>query len=437
MRHELPSTSLLIFGATGDLSRRYLLPALSEICESSEIRTQLKIVGLSRQDVKPKDILPAGTSNLAGQFEVFQMDYTRADQYHMLKQKIKSLASEQVIFYFAVPPDAVPAIIENLGKTGLNHKSAKLLLEKPFGTDLASAKKLIRQTAKHFTEEQVYRIDHYLAKTVAQNNSVFLSSNALFRQVWNKDFIEYIEIVVAEKIGLEKRAAFYEQTGALRDIVQSHLVQLAVLTLMDPCSDPFELGDLPARRLAALRDINVTPDFKKTIFRAQYEDYRKDVGNPKSRTETFVALQLVSKNPRWRGVPIYMATGKNLDQRLTQIRVSFKKTSAAQANTLILRIQPREGIELDLWVKKPGYQKELDKKTLSFSFEQNFDRLPDAYEQVLVDAIRSDHSLFAGSGEVVESWRILQPVLDYWRQEEPVPATYKPGSSIEQILENT
>jgi glucose-6-phosphate 1-dehydrogenase len=437
MRHELPSTSLLIFGATGDLSRRYLLPALSEICESSEIRTQLKIVGLSRQDVKPKDILPAGTSNLAGQFEVFQMDYTRADQYHILKQKIKSLASEQVIFYFAVPPDAVPAIIENLGKAGLNHKSAKLLLEKPFGTDLASAKKLIRQTAKHFTEEQVYRIDHYLAKTVAQNNSVFLSSNALFRQVWNKDFIEYIEIVVAEKIGLEKRAAFYEQTGALRDIVQSHLVQLAVLTLMDPCSDPFELGDLPARRLAALRDINVTPDFKKTIFRAQYEDYRKDVGNPKSRTETFVALQLVSKNPRWRGVPIYMATGKNLDQRLTQIRVSFKKTSAAQANTLILRIQPREGIELDLWVKKPGYQKELDKKTLSFSFEQNFDRLPDAYEQVLVDAIRSDHSLFAGSGEVVESWRILQPVLDYWRQEEPVPATYKPGSSIEQILENT
>jgi glucose-6-phosphate 1-dehydrogenase len=437
MSQSLPSTLLVIFGVSGDLSKRYLLPAMAEICQSSDIRAHMKILGVSRRQISKDEVLSNQTAGLAGQFSTLQFDYSEAAEYQKLKDYLKEHPAKQVIFYFAVPPDAVPAMIENLGKAGLNHKSAKLLLEKPFGTDLASAKGLISQTAKHFSEEQVYRIDHYLAKTVAQNNSVFLSSNALFRRVWNKDFIEYIEIVVAEKIGLERRAAFYEQTGALRDIVQSHLLQLAALTLMDSSPDPFELGDLPKRRLAALKGLNVSPDFKKSVFRAQYQGYKADVGNPKSRTETFVALQLASMDPRWQGVPVYMATGKNLDQRLTQIRVNFKKTSAAQANTLILRIQPREGIELDLWVKKPGYQKELDKKTLSFSFEQSFDRLPDAYEQVLVDAIRSDHSLFAGSGEVVESWRILQPVIDYWQSDKTKIPEYKPGSSIELILQNT
>jgi len=434
---SLPSTLLVIFGVSGDLSKRYLLPAMAEICRSSDIRAHLKILGVSRRDIAGEDILTEATADLASQFATLRMDYSRLEEFRKLKDYLKQHPCQQVIFYFAVPPDAAPAIVDNLGSSGLNGQTTKLLLEKPFGTSLDSAKDLITHTARHFSEDQVYRIDHYLAKAVAQNNSVFLSSNALFRQVWSNDFIEYIEIVVAEKLGLENRAHFYEQTGALRDIVQSHLLQLAALTLMETGLDPFELDDLPARRLAALKALSVAPNYEKTVMRGQYLGYKNDVGNPDSQTETFVALQLESSDRRWQGVPIYLATGKNLDQRLTQIRINFKKTSAAQANTLIMRIQPHEGIELDLWVKKPGYLKELEKKTLSFSFSQTFDRLPDAYEQVLVDAIRSDHSLFAGSGEVVESWRIIQPVLDYWHSGKTEMLSYEPGSSIEQILKNT
>jgi glucose-6-phosphate 1-dehydrogenase len=434
---NLPSTLLVIFGVSGDLSKRYLLPAMAEICASSDIRAHLKLLGVSRRPLAVEEILTDTTRRIASQLSTIQLDYTQPQEYQKLKDYLKEHPAEQVIFYFAVPPDAAPDIIKHLGAAGLNHDGAKLLLEKPFGTDLASAKELINQTSKYFSEDQVYRIDHYLAKTVAQNISVFLSSNALFRNVWSKDFIEYIEIVVAEKIGLENRVAFYEKTGALRDIVQSHLLQLAALTLMEASPDPFDVGDVPARRLAALKNLELAPDLTSSVYRAQFESYKHEVGNPDSQVETFVALQLASKDERWKGVPIYLATGKNLDRRLTQIRVNFKKSTAAQANTLILRIQPDEGIELDLWIRKPGYQRQLQEQKLSYSFAQSDSRLPDAYEQVLVEAIRSDHSLFTGSGEVLESWRIIQPVLDHWHKGKVPLPLYKPGTPIEQILKNT
>lgn len=439
MGQELPSTSLLIFGVTGDLSRRYLLPALSEICESSDIRAHLKIVGLSRRDVKAVDILSAGAANITSQFEVFQMDYSRADQYRKLKQKIKNLNTEQVIFYFAVPPEAVLPIIDNLGKAGLDGDGVKLLLEKPFGSDLASAKRIIDEANRYFKEEQIYRIDHYLAKEMAQNIAVFLGSNAIFRHVWSSEFIDFIEIVIAEKIGIEGRGNFYEQTGALRDIIQSHGLQLAALTLMEPCPHDFDFNDLPARRLAALKQLTIPEkELDESVVRAQYDGYQKEAGAPASTTETFAALKLTSSDPRWAQTPVYLATGKNLDQKLTQIRVNFKKDNNSEPNTLVLRVQPGEGIELDLWVKQPGYERKLQKKTLSFSYEQDFeDRLPNAYEQILVDAMRGSQSLFASSGEVLESWRIIQPVLDYWKTQGAGLKKYKPGSSVERILENT
>jgi glucose-6-phosphate 1-dehydrogenase len=365
------------------------------------------------------------------------MDYGQISQYQKLKQKIDQLGSEQVIFYFAVPPQASLPIVDNLGKARINNRKIKLLMEKPFGTDLASAKEIVKRVDRYFKEEQVYRIDHYLAKEMAQNIAVFLGSNAIFRHVWSSEFIDFIEIVVAEKIGIEGRGSFYESTGAVRDIIQSHGLQLAALTLMEPCPQNFDFNDLPGRRLAALKQLH-TNELNDSVVRAQYDGYKKEANNPASMTETFVALKLISDNPKWRDTPIYVATGKKLDQKLTQIRINFKQDNNSEPNTLVLRIQPREGIELDLWVKQPGYERRLQKKTLNFTYEQNFeDRLPNAYEQIIVDAIRGSQSLFASSGEVLESWRIIQPIFDYWEKSQPKLQTYKPGSSVEQILENT
>jgi glucose-6-phosphate 1-dehydrogenase len=431
-------TVLVIFGISGDLSRRYLLPALAEIKKAGQTPLDFRVLGISRRELSASDVYSGDSKALAPITEFLQMDFASAADYLRLKKRIHASEKDktaQVIFYFALPPDATPAIISQLGAAGLNGPRTKLLLEKPFGNDLASAGKLVRQTAKGFIEDQVYRIDHYLAKEVSQNVSTFLGSNVLFRKIWDREFIEYIEVIVAESIGLEGRANFYEKTGALRDMVQSHSLQLAALTLMEPCPDPFDFSDLPRRRLAALKSLSLPlKGLPAAILRAQHQGYRQEVDQPDTTVETFVALKLFSSNARWLGVPIYLATGKKMDQKLTQIRVNFKKTNSAEANTLIIRIQPREGIELDLWVKKPGYEKKLEKKTLSFSFEQNFDRLPNAYEQVLVDAIRSDHSLFTSSQEVLASWKILQPVLDYWQKTKDDLEFYPPGSSITDIV---
>jgi glucose-6-phosphate 1-dehydrogenase len=240
MAGSLKPTTLVILGASGDLSQRYLLPALAEICQNSDLKAHLQILGMSRRQISADQLLHRQTMSLASQFEVFQMDYSLASDYQKLKSYLENHDTEQVIFYFAVPPQAVLPIVQHLGASGLNSQKYRLLMEKPFGTDLASAHKLIHEISQHFKEEQVFRIDHYLAKEVAQNISVFLASNALFRDVWNKQFIEKIDIVAQESIGIENRAELWEQTGTLRDFVQSHLMQLAALVLMEPCPDVFD-----------------------------------------------------------------------------------------------------------------------------------------------------------------------------------------------------
>ncbi len=434
MSQSLPSTTLVIFGVTGDLSRRYLLPALSEICQNSDIRAHLNILGVSRTEIKASDVLKNATGILDRQFSVLRMDYSRENQYQRLREELEKLDTPQVIFYFAVPPETVLPIVDHLGEAGLNTSKYKLLMEKPFGFDLDSSRKLIAQTNRHFKEDQIYRIDHYLAKEMAQNIAVFLGSNVLFKDVWNKQFIEKIEIVVEESIGIEGRAHFYEQTGALRDIVQSHLLQLAALTLMEPCPDVFDFSMMRSRRLAALKRLKI--DDKQPVRTAQYIGYKEEADNPASNVETFIALNLKSSDPKWQGVPIRLLTGKNLNQRLTEIRIFFRKAQAAQANLLRLRVQPREGIELDLWIKKPGYDEELQKLPLDFTYSQYFDRLPNAYEQVIVDAIRSRSNLFASSQEVLASWEILQPILGKWRKDPILHQLYKPGSSSAEILES-
>jgi len=431
MTDGLPTTTLAIFGISGDLSKRKLLPALAEICENSEIKASLNILGISRRDINKADVITQDATSLDQQLSLLKMDYSVAEEYEKLKDRLNELGSEQVIFYFAVPPSAVLPIVEHLGQGGLNTDRYKLLMEKPFGTDLKSAGELITQTDKYFNFQQVYRIDHFLAKEMAQNITVFLGSNALFREVWNNKFIEKIEIVAEESLGVEGRGNFYEQTGALRDFVQSHLLQLAALTLMEQGNDSFDFTTISPRRLDALNQLEV--DTAKPIDRAQYKGYAEEIGNPKSSTETFVSFSLKSSSPKWVGVPIQLSTGKSMARKLTEIRVYFKKSLSAQTNLLKLRIQPQEAIELDLWVKKPGYEQNLQKLPLDFSYKQHFDRLPDAYEQVIVDAVRSRANLFASSDEVLASWKILQPVLDIWANDKTPIKIYEPGSHIADV----
>jgi glucose-6-phosphate 1-dehydrogenase len=424
---------LVILGVSGDLSRRKLLPALSEICASSDIRAGLSVLGVSRRAVDLDSVLPPNSASLRQRFELLRMDYTLAEEYEKLAVALDKKPAKQVIFYFAVPPEAVLPIVRQLGEAGLNTAKYKLLMEKPFGVDFDSAEALISETDKYFKEEQVYRIDHYLAKEPVQNIAVFLGSNVLFRDLWSNRFIEKIEIVVEESIKIEGRGDFYEQTGALRDIVQSHLLQLAALTLMKPCPDVFDFSMVRRRRLEALQSLSV--DMGLPVIKAQYQGYTEEVGKRDSITETFVSLTVKSSDPAWRGVPIQLATGKALAEKLTEVRVYFKKTQSAQANLLKLRLQPNEAIELELWVKKPGYDQELQKLPLDFVYNRHFDRLPDAYEQVIVDAVRSRTNLFASSEEVLASWKMLRPLLVDWDSRQPT--VYEPGSTIVGILKNT
>ncbi|MDB5161482.1 MAG: zwf, glucose-6-phosphate 1-dehydrogenase [Candidatus Saccharibacteria bacterium] len=438
----LPPTIFVIFGITGDLSRRYLLPALAQIVKAGHVEDDFIILGVSRRQVDVESVIADDVKVLRPKTQLFQMDVDNPEDYKQLDTKISELRKDfgkqaQVIYYLVVPPAGVLPIIKNLGEAGLNKNHAKLLLEKPFGSDLESARQLITQTSKYFSEDQVYRIDHYLAKEMAQNITVFLGSNAMFRNIWNNRFIEKIEIDVLESIGIEGRGDFYEPTGALRDIVQSHGLQLAALVLMEPCSDIFDFEEIPRRRLAALSNLQPVRFDSSTagVVRGQYADYKEEAGAPGSVTETFVHLKISSKDPRWEGVPITLTTGKKLNERLTEIRVHFKAAKNEKPNLLRLRVQPHEGIELGLWVKSPGYLRRLQKVPLEFSYQQHFDRLPNAYEQVLVDAMLGNQSLFASGGEILASWKILDPVIKQWQKDTSDLKIYKNGSSSKQVLD--
>lgn len=421
-------TTLVIFGITGDLARRKLLPALANIIEAGEA-DDLSIIGVSRRHVEQFEVV-GDHHQLNGTTSLFQMDLDNLDDYGRLREYINPQEGEQVLFYLSVPPESASGIIENLGQAGLNTPANKLLLEKPFGTDLASAQRMIDYTAKHFNELQIYRIDHYLAKEMAQNIVTFRARNALFSYLWNSQYIEKIEVVVLESLSIEGRAAFYEQTGALRDIVQGHLLQLLALTLL-PLPDELDWDSLPERRKAALDALQ--PADPVRALRAQYNSYREEVGNPESTTETFVSLELRSTDPVWQGIPLFLTTGKALSRKKTEVRIHFRKTSEAQSNYLIFKIQPDEGIALDLVTKKPGYDREVEHQKLSYMYPTDR-RMPDAYEQVLVDAMHSEKSLFATSGEVLRAWELMAPLQDAWKSSGDIKF-YPSGSDARTVIE--
>lgn len=436
-------TILIIIGIFGDLSVRKLLPALSKMAAAGALPEDFRILGITRRTDNQIEDLFLKTDKkdyLRNHLELLSMDLTSVDDYQRLSQYLqemeKSFATEaQYLFYLAVPPQVSRPIIELLGTAGLaENKDTKLLLEKPFGTDLASAQELVEYIDKYFKPEQVYRIDHYLAKEMAQNIILFRENNFLFKQTWNKDFITHIEIIASEEIGVEGRAVFYEQTGALRDLVQSHLLQLAALTLMS-ASNEETMGDVSSYRLKALQQLHLpSDDINKFVKRGQYSSYQTEVNNVGSMVETFVSLTLESDDPRWQGVPITLTTGKSLNKKFTGIKIFYRQNKEQTANQLTFLLQPDEGVEFSLFSKRPGYDYMVSKHPLKFAFQEHYANLPEAYEQVLFSAMSSDYKLFATSAEVLESWRILDKIQKAWEMSNDDLIIYESGSHISEIL---
>jgi glucose-6-phosphate 1-dehydrogenase len=424
-------TKLLIFGITGDLSTRKLLPALRSIIQTGDF-DDLEIIGVSRREVDVAELLQGALSDdsLNERVAIFSMNLASRDDYYRLKERVALSSNEQLIVYLSVPPQSAAQIVDFLGEAGVNSPNVKLLFEKPFGVDLVSAQEVIARTARYYQEAQMYRIDHYLAKEMAQNIVALRGGNALFSHVWSGVAIESIELRALEEITIEGRAQFYEQTGALRDFVQGHLMQLLALVLMD-IPHEFDWDKLPDARLAALQQLR--PVNPEEAVRAQYKGYRGEANNAGSRVETFVSLMLHSTDERWKNVPLTLTTGKAMNQKSTEIRINFRKFHDGQSNCLICRIQPSEGVEIDLFTKKPGYEREFETRKLSFTYPEDT-LLPDAYEHVITDAIRSRKSLFTSSEEVLASWRILQPLLDAWTMDDTSLNMYPVGASVDDIL---
>lgn len=421
------TTKLLIFGITGDLSRRKLIPALERIAETGDYQ-DLKIIGVSRREVEASMLIR--DPGLAERTRIVTMDLADAAAYVSLRETINLSEGDQLLIYLSVPPAASGQIVQLLGRAGVNDDRVKLMLEKPFGTDLESARHMAEQIEEFYDDAQVYRIDHYLAKEMVQNIVAFRAHNALFAHVWDNSAIEKIEVNALEQLDIEGRAQFYEQTGALRDLVQGHLMQLLALVIMDIPGD-MHWSQVSQHRLEALQKLE--PAQVEQAVRAQYDGYRDEVGNARSNVETFVSVRLESNAEKWQGVPLVLTTGKALDQKRTEIKVHFKKFHAAQTNCLIFRIHPTEGIEIALNTLKPDYEYEYEETWLSFAYPADV-VLPDAYEQVIVDAIRGHKHIFTSNAEVIRSWEVLQPLVEFW-QSHTVEGTYQKGATVDQVLE--
>ena len=452
---------LVIFGITGDLAQRKLLPALYQLLKAGDLPLQLHIVGISRRDVTKDDVY-AQLSSFVGAHdfdtglqhhlkdctEMVQMDLLNEAAYRELLEHLQQVEGgyeegASRLYYLSIPSQAFTPIIQLLGATGHNAPlssgdAPRLLVEKPFGYDLASAKELVATLNEHFGEGQIYRIDHYVAKETVQNILTFRFQNPLFESVWSGQHIDHISIVAREALDIEGRANFYEQTGALRDLIQSHLLQLLAITTMGR-PHQLESEDIHAVKLDLLNAIRPIPPFEvaaKTV-RGQYEGYRTEVGKPESIIETYARIALTIDNDQWRNVPIVLETGKALDAKETCITVSFRPVSFRQPdatpeeqNQLLFRIQPSEGITLRLQTKRPGLKTITDSANMDLDYAKSFNERPaEAYERVIVDAIRGDQTLFASAAEVIRSWEIIENVLEQWSRSGDSLRFYAKGST--------
>ncbi|MFI5270481.1 MAG: glucose-6-phosphate dehydrogenase [Candidatus Saccharimonadales bacterium] len=453
----LEPTILVIFGITGDLSSRYLLPALFHLIKDGMIHKETVILGVTRSSKTISEVFenvsfcgrddhsvcdPEALERMKKHTQMYQMDLDKSDDYAKLHARLDELENERGfcmnrIYYLSIPPLAYAPVIQHLGENKLNescsHNVAKtrLLVEKPFGFDLESAEKLIKETSSVFSEEQIFRIDHYLAKETVQNILTFRFKNPIFEPLWNQQYIAGITISAFEEIGVLGRAAFYDPLGALRDFIQSHLIQIMAIATMDK-PESFNSENIHIAKQELMQHIEPIPGERiaERAKRAQYIGYRDEINKSDSVTETYASLLVYIDTPRWQGVPIRLVTGKSMNIRKTEVRISFHGAEGQENNHLRFRIQPNEGIELDLLTKKPGYTEDVQSTKMDFTYDLHSPEhgYPDAYERVLVDAIKGDRTLFATSEEVLASWRVVQPVLDNWATHSDDLEEYEVGS---------
>lgn len=448
-------TIIVIFGITGDLSKRYLLPALYHLFKNDLLPQPTRIVGLTRQDMTADQLFgqvelcinevdnicdPEGLRKIRESTELLRFDPEHSEDYPRLLERLNAIEEEQGVcmnrlYYLSIPPELFESVANNIGRAGLNQScqhdkaATRLLVEKPFGEDLASAEVLIRQTSAVFNEDQIYRIDHYLAKETVQDIVSFRHSNPIFSDIWNNQHVSAINIVAYETLGVGNRIAFYEHVGALRDFIQSHLLQLMAVTMMDLPNELTTEAIHDAKQ--ALLNSTLAADPIEAL-RGQYEGYREESGNPNSTTETYAQVRLHVENAVWEGVPVTITTGKALAEKLTQVVITFHTPGAEGTDRLTFRIYPNDGVHLELNVKRPGFDDQLEQAVMDFRYKQDEAKgsmQTDAYERVLLDAVRGDRTLFATSEQVLASWRILEPVIQTWKNSSDGLATYESGST--------
>jgi glucose-6-phosphate 1-dehydrogenase len=459
MNEGIPTT-IVIFGASGDLTQRKLIPSLFNLCRKGRFPGFLQIVGFGATAFTEEqfhnhlfegakkyagfEFTDAEWSNFAGNLFYVQGRYTEGDDFNTLSSRLSGLegGTANRLFYMAIPPTLFPSVIENLNATGQlkeNGNWRRVVLEKPFGTDLASALKLNQQVHKALNENQVYRIDHYLGKETVQNILFTRFANTIFEPIWNRIYIDHVQITVAEKVGLEHRAGFYDSVGVLRDMFQNHLLQLLSLVAMEPPAS-FNASHLRNEKVKVLSAIDpMTPEqVAQNTVRAQYTGYRQEpeVRND-SATPTYAALRLSINNWRWKGVPFYLRSGKHLAEKQSQIIIQFKEPPLAmfpmqtmKPNMLVLYLQPDEGVHLRFEAKAPDTVAETRSVDMEFHYAESFGptAIPESYERLLLDALQGDASLFTRADEVETAWSLIDPILQGWEMHHAPPlAVYKPG----------